>query len=87
MDCDQFARSNAVGGVGELGGVLDVTVVMTGSIIDMRIDGRCCLVNRLWENRGATLQLYAEDGPVTFSEIETTPLAQPGPATAPGRRA
>lgn len=51
-----------------------VEIIMTGDMIDVSVGGRRCIVNRLYEQRGEELVLFARHGRVRFSEIVITPL-------------
>ncbi|WP_153801053.1 family 43 glycosylhydrolase [Foetidibacter luteolus] len=51
-----------------------VQVVMKGDIIDVCIGGKRCIVNRLYERKGAALGLFAKHGKVTFSAFKIAPL-------------
>ncbi|MCL5997260.1 MAG: hypothetical protein M1546_14575 [Chloroflexi bacterium] len=48
---------------------LALEIIMTGDIIDICMDGRRCLVNRLPELHGDRLYLFCHNGQVTFSDI------------------
>ncbi len=52
----------------------NVQVVMKGDIIDVCIGGRRCIVNRLYEQKGAVLGFFAKHGKVSFSGIKVKPL-------------
>jgi beta-fructofuranosidase len=53
---------------------LQVQVVMKGDIIDVCIDGKRCIVNRLYEQKGTVLGFFARHGEVAFSSIKIMPL-------------
>jgi hypothetical protein len=49
-------------------------IVMRGSIIDVCIDGRRCLVDRCPEQHGDRLALYVRNGRVAFEDLFVRPL-------------
>ncbi|HEY8916182.1 MAG TPA: family 43 glycosylhydrolase [Chitinophaga sp.] len=51
-----------------------VQVVMKGDIIDVCIGGKRCIVNRLSEQKGTVLGLFAKHGKVTFSNLAVASL-------------
>lgn len=53
---------------------VDLDIVMKGDLIDVCIDHRRCLINRLPEKKGHFLWLYAKQGTVTFKNIRVCPL-------------
>ncbi|MEX6685856.1 family 43 glycosylhydrolase [Danxiaibacter flavus] len=53
---------------------ITVQVIMKGDIIDVCINGKRCIVNRLYEQKGSSLALFAKHGKVTFSSIKIAPL-------------
>ncbi|MEN9937598.1 MAG: hypothetical protein RLZZ387_4177 [Chloroflexota bacterium] len=61
-------------GVGGLDQPLTLDVVLTGDIIDVCVDGRRCLANRLPERRGDRLFLFCEGGRVVFEQLSVEAL-------------
>ena len=53
---------------------MTVQIVMKGDIIDVCIGGRRCIVNRLYEQKGALLGFFAKHGKVVFSRIRVSAL-------------
>ena len=51
-----------------------VEIIMKDDIIDVCVDGRRCIVNRLPERKGAYLWFYAKQGDVRFKNIQISPL-------------
>jgi beta-fructofuranosidase len=51
-----------------------VEIVLHDEIIDVCIDGRCCIVNRCPERRGDRLFFFAQDTGVVFEQVEVRPL-------------
>jgi beta-fructofuranosidase len=49
-------------------------VIIYNDIIDVCIDNRRCIVNRLGEKQGADLWLYARDGKLAFSDLKVNPI-------------
>ncbi len=50
--------------------VIKVDIVMKDDIIDVCVDGKRCIVNRLHEKKGDFLWFYARQGKVKFSNIK-----------------
>lgn len=55
----------------------DLDIIAQGGIIDVSIDGRRCLVNRLPEQDGSCLFCYCQEGQVRFEGLEVRPLLTP----------
>jgi beta-fructofuranosidase len=53
---------------------IKVEIIMKGDIIDICIDGRRCIDNRLYDQRGRWLGFYAKHGKVTFGSIRIEPI-------------
>ena len=53
---------------------IHLDIIMKGDIIDVCIDNRRCIVNRLPERKGNYLWLYAKQGTVRFKNIQVYPL-------------
>ncbi|HVU58636.1 MAG TPA: family 43 glycosylhydrolase [Puia sp.] len=53
---------------------MTVQIVMKGDIIDVCIGGKRCIVNRLYEQKGALLGFFAKHGTAAFSRIRVSPL-------------
>jgi len=51
-------------------------IIMKGDIIDVCVDGRRCISNRLSEQKGSMLWLYAKHGKVKFKSIKVAPLKE-----------
>jgi len=51
-----------------------VDIVMKGDIIDVSVDGKRCVVNRLPEQKGDALMFFAKHGQVVFDHITIAPL-------------
>lgn len=51
-------------------------IVMQNDIIDISINGRRCIVNRMPEQKGNFLWLYAKEGSVTFRSVTIAPIRQ-----------
>lgn len=54
---------------------LDIEIRMKDDIIDVCIDNRRCLVNRLPQQKGNTLRLYAKQGKVVIKNIRIYPFS------------
>jgi len=50
-------------------------VIMKHDVIDVNVDNRRCVVNRLPEQKGTVLWLFAKHGNVRFKSIEVSPLS------------
>lgn len=55
---------------------IKLDIIMKDDIIDVCIDGRRCIVNRLSEKKGNYLWFYAKSGNVKFKNIKVSPLLQ-----------
>jgi len=55
---------------------IKVTIIMKDDIIDVSVDGRRCIVNRLIEQKGNFLWIYAKHGYVKFKSILVSPLTE-----------
>jgi beta-fructofuranosidase len=55
---------------------IKVDIIMKDDIIDVCIDNRRCIVNRLPEQKGDMLWLYAKHGKVRFKKIGVAPLME-----------
>jgi hypothetical protein len=53
---------------------LHVEIAACGDILDVCIDGRRCIVNRLPERHGDKLYLFAHNADVVFSNLLIEPL-------------
>lgn len=51
-----------------------IDIIMTGDIIDVSIDNRRCIINRLTEQKGNYLWFYAKHGKVQFKDIKVSPI-------------
>jgi hypothetical protein len=57
-----------------LDGPLELDIVLTDDIIDVCVDQRQCLINRLGERDGDSLFLFCQAGAVSFDGIDVVPL-------------
>ncbi len=55
---------------------IKVDIIMKNDIIDVCIDNRRCIVNRLPEQKGSFLWLYAKHGNVKFKSIKVSPITE-----------
>lgn len=65
------AHIEAVSGLDK---AIRVDIVMKDDIIDVCVDNRRCIVNRLPEKKGSYVWLYAKQGKVTFRNVRISPL-------------
>lgn len=65
----KLAKDAWMDNVERLSGKITLTVVMKDDIIDAEIDGRRCIINRLPDQNGNYLWIYANGGKVSFSDI------------------
>lgn len=65
------ARIEAVSGLDKN---IKVDIIMKNDIIDVCVDNRRCIVNRLVEKKGSFVWLYAKQGKVKFKNIKVYPL-------------
>jgi Glycosyl hydrolases family 32 N-terminal domain len=61
-------------GVEGLDKPIKVDIAMKGSILDVSIDGRRTIVNRLYQQHGGLLWFYAKHGKVHFRSVSIRPL-------------
>lgn len=55
---------------------IKIDIIMKDDIIDVCIDNRRCIVNRLPEQKGSMLWIYAKHGYVKFRSIIVSPLLE-----------
>lgn len=67
-------RETRMEGVDGLDKKIKIDIVMKDDIIDVCIDGKRCMVNRMPESKGEYLWLYARQGIVKFSNIKVFPI-------------
>ena len=65
-----LAHDASLDNVAGLNRKISVTIVMKDDIIDVDIDHRRCLVNRLPDQNGSYLWMYAKGGSVSISNIQ-----------------
>ena len=53
---------------------MKLTIVMKGDIIDVCVDNRRCIVNRLPEKKGSQLWFFARNGKLSFENIKVCPI-------------
>jgi len=68
--------NTAINGVDGLNNNIKVDIIMKNDIIDVCIDNRRCIVNRLPEQKGDFLWLYAKHGYVKFKSIIVSPIIE-----------
>ncbi len=64
---------NAVDGLNKN---IKVDIIMKDDIIDVSVDNRRCISNRLSEQKGSFLWLYAKHGNVRFKSIKVSPIKE-----------
>ena len=55
---------------------IKVTIIMKDDIIDVCVDDKRCIVNRLIEQKGNYVWLYAKHGKVNFKSVVVSPLTE-----------
>jgi hypothetical protein len=68
--------NTAIHGVDGLNNNIKVDIIMRDDIIDVCVDNRRCIVNRLPEQKGSFLWLYAKHGFVKFKSITVSPIIE-----------
>jgi beta-fructofuranosidase len=53
-----------------------IDLILNDDIIDMSIDNKRCIVNRLIEQKGGTMWFYAKRGNIKFKSIKISPLTE-----------
>ena len=66
--------NTSVTAVTGLNNLIKVDVIMKDDIIDVNVDNRRCIVNRLPEQKGTVLWFFAKHGNVQFKSIKVSPL-------------
>lgn len=66
--------TTSIHAVDNLNNTIKVDIIMKDDIIDVSVDNRRCIVNRLPEQKGKMLWLYAKHGYVKFKSIKVSPL-------------
>lgn len=66
--------NTSISAVNGLNNTIKVDIIMKDDIIDVNVDSRRCIVNRLPEQKGNFLWIYAKHGKVMFKSIEVSPL-------------
>lgn len=67
------SRINSVEGLDKR---LNIDVIMKDDIIDVDIDNRRCIVNRLPEHKGNTLWFFVKHGSVEFKKVTISPITK-----------
>ena len=67
--------NTSISAVGGLNNTVKLDIIMKQDIIDVNVDNKRCIVNRLPEQKGNMLWLFAKHGNVRFRSIEVTPLS------------
>lgn len=62
--------NTTITGVNGLNHAIQVDIIMKDNIIDVCVDNRRCIVNRVIEHNGNNLWLYAKHGNVDFKSIK-----------------
>ena len=70
----RLAHDASLDAVSDLDKKITLTIIMKDDIIDVDIDHRRCLVNRLPDQNGSYLWFYAEKGDVSFKNVRVSPL-------------
>ncbi len=66
--------NTSITGVSGLDHSIQVDIVMKGDIIDVCIDNKRCIVNRVIEHKGTNLWMYAKHGNVDFKSIKISEI-------------
>jgi len=67
--------NTSISAVSGLDKTIKLDIIMKDDIIDVNVDGRRCIVNRLPEHKGSMLWLFAKHGNVRFNSIEVSALS------------
>ena len=68
--------NTCIKGVNGLNVPIKLDIVMKGDIIDVEINGKRTIVNRVYEQNGSFLWLYAKHGKVSFRSVKVCPLSE-----------
>jgi sucrose-6-phosphate hydrolase SacC (GH32 family) len=66
--------NTSISAVHNLNNTVKIDIIMKGSIIDVCVDNRRCIVNRCYEQKGNKLWIYARHGNVLFKSIRVAEL-------------
>ena len=66
--------NTSISAVHNLNNTVKIDIIMKGSIIDVCVDNRRCIVNRCYEQKGNKLWIYAKHGNVLFKSINIAEL-------------
>ncbi len=66
--------NTTISAVHNLNNTVKIDIIMKGSIIDVCVDNRRCIVNRCYEQKGNKLWIYAKHGNVLFKSINIAEL-------------
>ena len=69
-----FLAETSISAVDDLDHRIHVDIILTGDIIDVCIDNRRCIDNRLYDQKGKQLGFYVKHGKATFRDIRIEPL-------------
>lgn len=70
----RLGRDAVIEAVEGLDKAMRVDIVMKDGIVDVCVDDRRCIINRLSEREAGRLWFYAKQGSVTFKNIRVLPL-------------
>jgi beta-fructofuranosidase len=62
--------NTSISAVSNLNNTVKIDIIMKGSIIDVCVDNRRCIVNRCYEQKGNKLWIYARHGNVLFKSVK-----------------
>lgn len=68
--------NTSISAVHGLNNTIKVDIIMKDDIIDVNVDNRRCIVNRLHEQKGNILWLYVKHGKARFKSIKVSPLLE-----------
>jgi beta-fructofuranosidase len=66
--------NTSISAVHNLNNTVKIDIIMKGSIIDVCVDDRRCIVNRCYEQKGNKLWIYARHGNVLFKSVRIAEL-------------
>lgn len=66
--------NTSINGVAGLRKNITLDIIMKDDIIDVNIDGKRCIVNRVYEQKGNSVWFYVKHGAIRFKSVAITPL-------------
>lgn len=69
-----YLHNTSIHAVSDLNKKIKVDIIMKDDLIDVSVNSKRCIINRLPEKKGDYLWLYAKQGSVVFKNIQVAPI-------------